>query len=70
MSGIGNRIREAIIGAVPPANPIRKALGGTAGTTSGMDKAMQDHADQQHPVPSRVRRKPGGGVYLPGDEGY
>lgn len=70
MSGIGSKIRDAIMGAVPPANPINKALGGTTGTTSGMDKAMQDHADQQHPVPSRVRRRPGGGVYLPGDADY
>jgi hypothetical protein len=27
-----------------------KALGGTTGTTSGLDRAMQSHADQQHPV--------------------
>lgn len=37
----------------PPAKPIAKALSqGDGHTTSGLDAAMQAHADKVHPVPS------------------
>lgn len=47
--GLGDKIRGAIEEATG-MGAISKALGGTTGTTSGIDRAMQAHADQQHPV--------------------
>lgn len=53
--GIGDTIKNAILGAVPgdAARKVSSAMtGATTGTTSGLDAAMQQHADQQHPVGS------------------
>lgn len=45
--GLGDKIRGAIETAIGAA-PVNKALG----TTSGLDAAMQAHADEKHPVAS------------------
>ncbi len=65
---------------VTGASAITKALSGAgradAGghndghTTSGMDKAMQDHADKMHPVggavdPGQLTRNPDGSISFP-----
>lgn len=53
--GIGDSIKGAILDQIPgdAVRKITSALSGTtAGTTSGLDAAMQAHADQQHPVGS------------------
>ena len=73
MSGLGDKIRGAITSLVPPANPISKALSGDGHTTSGMDRAMQQHADKLHPAPGRagtVRKRADGSVVLMGDADY
>lgn len=50
--GFGDKIRDAINNATG-ANAIAKAMTPSDGhTTSGLDRAMQQHADQQHPVAS------------------
>lgn len=48
--GLGDKIRGAVESMVG-AKPVTNALSGkTAGTTSGIDAAMQAHADQVHPT--------------------
>lgn len=68
MSGIGDKIRGAIMGAVPGANQISKALGGNDGhTTSGIDSAMQAHANKEHPVGNGITRRKDGSLRFPLD---
>ena len=57
---------------VTGATAITKALNGAndGHTTSGMDKAMQDHADKMHPVggavdPGQLTRNPDGSISFP-----
>lgn len=48
--GLGDKIRSAILGSSPIA-PVKSAMDkANAGTTSGLDAAMQAHADQVHPT--------------------
>jgi hypothetical protein len=74
--GIADTLRNTIMGAVP-GDAARKVSGamakanGTLGTTSGLDAAMQSHADDVHPVdrpavdPSELRRGADGSVIFP-----
>lgn len=56
--GFGDALRDGILNATGLA-PVKKAIDGATspGTTSGIDAAMQAHADQQHPVGAAT--KPG-----------
>lgn len=72
MSGLGDTIRNAINKATN-ATPIAKAMGGgsTPGTTSGIDAAMQQHANKVHPVPGAgngITRRPDGSLKFPLDD--
>lgn len=55
-------LRDSILGLIPgdAANKVSAAMNNaTAGTTSGLDKAMQAHADEKHPVsPPQFYPKP------------
>lgn len=66
MAGFGDSVKNAILGAIPgdAARKISTAL--TPGTTSGIDSAMQAHADQQHPV--GVTKRPDGSIRYPMDD--
>lgn len=53
--GFGDYLKGKILDAVPgdAARKVSTAIGGTQGdghTTSGLDQAMQNHADKLHPV--------------------
>lgn len=53
--GWGDSIKGAILDVVPgdAARKLSSAMDGH--TTSGLDRAMQSHADQEHPVGSNPR---------------
>lgn len=74
MAGIGDTIRSAVMDMVPgnAANKINAAVGGKndGHTTSGMDAAMQAHADQQHPVNVPTKTRKDGSLVLMGDSDY
>jgi hypothetical protein len=66
MAGVFDRINAALTGK-------------TAGTTSGLDAAMQAHADKMHPVagaqqtnskPAPTRTRKDGSLILMGDSDY
>jgi hypothetical protein len=66
MAGFGDTIRNAIQNATG-ASSVTKALAGH--TTSGLDAAMQQHADQVHPVKPLQKRADGTPIY-PLDQDY
>lgn len=63
MAGFSDVLKNAILGAAPgdATNKVNAALGGNndGHTTSGMDAAMQAHANKVHPVSGITRRKDG-----------
>lgn len=64
--GLGDKIRGAISDAIG-ATPVTKALTPNNGhTTSGLDAAMQAHADKVHPLLKRSD----GSLILPLDQDY
>lgn len=66
MAGFGDTLKNAILDVVPgdAARKISNAL--TPGTTSGIDSAMQAHADRQHPV--GPTRRADGSIRYPMDD--
>lgn len=71
-NSFADTIRNKVLDMVPgdAARKVNAALGGKndGHTTSGMDAAMQAHADQQHPVPTKTRKD--GSLVLMGDADY
>lgn len=73
---VGDAIRNAALDVVPgdAARKIPAAMSGaTAGTTSGMDAAMQAHADKMHPVtsgPTVFKKRSDGTPIYPNDSDY
>ena len=73
MAGLGESLTNFILDRVPgdAARKTRDAMShGDGHTTSGLDQAMQDHADKVHPVggavdPSQITRNPDGSVSFP-----
>ena len=74
MAGFGDALTNFVLGRVPgdAARKSRDAMSGGRNdghTTSGMDAAMQDHADKVHPVgsvdSSQLTRNPDGSISFP-----